>query len=172
MNEAYPEVMNDTALLARITGFINEIGIPCKPGSLSDDTFLPGLDIKNGGIIYDLDLLKYPGDLLHEAGHVAVLAAADREKANSPDMLNGDLDTGAAEMAAICWSWAALQHLALEPTVVFHEFGYKNGSKNLVDNFNAERYIGLPLLQWLGMTNTSGEGEQYPKMTHWLRPGQ
>ncbi len=164
------EIMNDAAMLEKLTGFINQIGIACKPGTLPDDTFLPGLDINDGCIIYDPQLLKYPGDILHEAGHVAVLAAADRAVASSPDKLNGDLEAGAAEMGAICWSWAALQHLQLAPNVVFHEFGYKDGAQNLIDNFNAGMYIGLPILQWLGLTNTTGEGDIYPKMKHWLRP--
>jgi hypothetical protein len=158
-----------------IVSFLNDIGIKCSPCVLEKDTFLPGVDIQNGSIWYDPALMKYPGDLLHEAGHLAVLSAIDRPQAHSPDHLSGDLDPAAAEMGAIAWSWAALTHLQLPPQVVFHEHGYKGDSAGIIENFSNGRYIGLPILQWLRMTAagqqqiSSGENT-YPAMKHWLRP--
>jgi hypothetical protein len=32
----------------------------------------------NGGLVYDWERLTWPGDLLHEAGHIAVIPAALR----------------------------------------------------------------------------------------------
>ena len=161
-------------LIQKITTFINEIGITCMPGSLTEDTFLPGIDIKDGKMIYDTQLLKYPGDLLHDAGHLAVLLPNDRAVAQSPDKLSGDLHAGGAEMATICWSWAAMRHLNLEPEVIFHPDGYRGGAESLKDAFNSGSYIGLPLLQWFGMTkepgkNTSPDDVIFPNMKYWLR---
>ncbi len=165
----------DDLLLHKIVGFINDTGIECKEGTLPESTFLPGVDIKDGRIVYDKLLLRYPGDLLHEAGHIAVLLPHDRRQAQSPDKLFGDVDPAAAEMAAIAWSWAALQHLQIPPEVVFHEHGYKGGSSNIIENFSAGRYFAVPYLQWLGMTAepkhpVPASEYTYPKMKHWLRP--
>jgi len=131
---------------------------------LDKGTFLPGIDIRQGGLLYDSEQMKYAGDLLHEAGHLAVLAPEDRAVAQSPDKLNGDLGEGAAEMAAIAWSWAALKHLELEPEVVFHEHGYKGGGKGLIENFSSGCYVGVSILQWVGMSNAA-----YPAMASWVR---
>ncbi len=161
-------------LIKKITTFINEIGISCMPGNLTEDTFLPGIDIKDGKMIYDTRLLKHPGDLLHDAGHLAVLLPHDRAVAQSPDQLKGDLDEGGSEMATICWSWAAMYHLNLEAEVLFHPYGYKDGSEALKIAFSSGSYIGLPLLQWFGMTkepgkNISQEDVVFPNMKYWLR---
>lgn len=161
-------------LLETLVNFINEAGIECTPGTLPEHTFLPGVDIQQGRIIYDVQLLKYPGDLLHEAGHLAVLLPEHRAVAQSPDNLFGDISDAAAEMGAIAWSWAALTHLGLSPEVVFHEHGYKGDAKGLVANFSSEQYLAVPLLQWFGMTKEPKRGmvqdeHTYPKMRHWLR---
>lgn len=162
-------------LTEKITSFLSSIGIPCREAALDYDTFLPGVDIREGGILYDPQRLQHPGDLLHEAGHLSVLLPRDRAAAGSPDHLSGDLQSAGAELAAIAWSWAALKHLQLSPEVVFHENGYAGGSENIIDNFSEGRYFGVSLLQWLGMT-TEPKKEQdevpflYPAMQHWLRP--
>ena len=78
----------------------------------------------------------------------------------------------AEEMMAIAWSYAACVHLNLDPHFVFHEGGYKGGS-HLVENFNARRYIGLPMLQWIGLTADDNNApalnvRPYPHMIKWL----
>jgi hypothetical protein len=167
------DTIENTLLLQKITDFINSINIPCNEGVVRGDSFLPGVDIVNGSIVYDLSVLLSPGDLLHEAGHISVLKPEDRMNITSPDV-NGDLQEGGAEMAAIAWSWAALQHLQIPPEVVFHEQGYKDGGDALIENFSNERYLGVSLLQWFGMTkekkSTNTDNDTiYPKMKYWLR---
>ncbi len=164
-------------LTNKIVNFINGIGIPCKIHQLDNQTFLPGIDIRSGSILYDPTLLLYPGDLLHEAGHIAILLPKDRQQAQSPDNLFGDISKEGAETTAIAWSWAALQYLQLAPEIVFHKDGYRKGSANLIYNFSNGWYIGVPVLQWMGMTKEPKSKEQpgehtYPKMIHWLRPEQ
>ena len=80
----------------------------------------------------------------------------------------------AAEMAAIAWSWAAASYLNVAPEILFHEDGYKGGADTLIHNFTAGRYIGVPILQWIGMTKEPRPGivpddHTYPKLIHWLR---
>lgn len=158
-----------------IINFINQIGIPCMPATLINDTFLPSIDIRNGTIWFDNEKMKQPGDLLHEAGHVAVLLPEDRKTVSSPDNMNGDLQAGGAEMAAIAWSWAALKHLNIPPEIIFHADGYKSGAADLIRNFTNGQYLGHHLLAWMGMTCISEHEHSeklYPSMTQWLRPAR
>ena len=156
-----------------IVSFINGIGIPCRPQALQEGTFLPGIDIQQGTILYDIDKMKHPGDLLHEAGHVAVLPPHYRSIAQSPHDLFGEMDPAAAEMAAIAWSWAALTYLQLHPHIVFHQDGYKGGSGAIIENFSRGAFFGVPMLHYLGMTTDPLHGKThgtFPAMQHWLRP--
>lgn len=162
-------------LLRQLSDFINSIGIECREGVIPEATFLPGIDIQQGCIVYDRERIAHPGDLLHEAGHVAVLLPEHRRVAQSPDNINGDLQAGGAEMAAIAWSWAALKHLDIAPEVVFHKDGYAGGSENLISNFKDKHYLAVSMLQWLGMTNEPQKQQEqradvYPAMKAWVRP--
>ncbi|MGB7019857.1 MAG: hypothetical protein WBD80_11725, partial [Xanthobacteraceae bacterium] len=51
---------------------MRSIGIEVRAATLIEPTFLPGLDIRHGAILADEARLTYPGDILHEAGHIAV----------------------------------------------------------------------------------------------------
>lgn len=151
----------------RILNFFEEIGLPYRVTVLSGKTFLPGMKINNGGLLIDFDKLKHPGDLLHEAGHIAVTPKPVR------DGLTGDMKDvghhGGDEMAAIAWSWAALRYLELDPAVVFHEEGYRGGSQSMIDAFSNGGGCGYPLLYAWSMCEKVGEPEGFPKMLRWLR---
>ena len=151
-----------------IAAFLNEIGVPVNPGEVPDDTFLPGILVNGAGLIIDENKLKYPGDMLHEAGHIAVMTSEQREKLYNDVSKNpGD------EMATLAWSWAALQYLKLSPEVVFHPNGYKGDSQWLIDTFSSGGDLGVPLLQWMGLTVESNKEEAgvaaFPAMRKWLR---
>lgn len=151
--------------LDRILSFLAEIGIPVRERPVTEATFLPGIQIEQGELVFDRSRAE-PGDLLHEAGHLAVMLPAERKNAS------GDLGTGPGEeMAAIAWSYAASRHLGLALEVVFHPQGYHGGSPALIENFSEGRYIGVPLLQWFGMTQErSVDGApSFPQMRVWLR---
>ncbi len=147
-----------------IVNFLRRIGLSVQEQTLSTETFLPGIRVDNGVLLFDPQRLKYPGDLLHEAGHLAVLPPTERYIAN-----DFDDDDGGYEMAAIAWSYAACKHLQLPLDVVFHPDGYKAGSAAIIENFSAGRYFGVPILEWRGMTSSTGNAV-YPKMQHWLCP--
>jgi hypothetical protein len=145
----------------RIVGFLDGIGMPCRSESLQDETFLPGIVVQDGCLVYDPARLLYPGDLLHEAGHLAIMAPERRTRAK-PNVGK----YAAEEMAAIAWSYAAVVHLELDPTVLFHENGYRGQSASLVHMYTTQPLPpGVPILQWLGMTTG------YPVMTRWLNDG-
>ena len=143
-----------------IAEFLAEIGLKLEKADLPQPTFLPGICVDAGTLLVDEKRLKYRGDLLHEAGHLAVLSADERRNV-SEEMA---VDPG-MEMAAIAWSWAALQKLGLEADELFHADGYKGGSHALIENFSRGRYVGVPLLEWMGLTTM----QEFPRMRCWLR---
>ena len=154
-----------------ILAFLREAGIPVREMRL-DDPFLPGLDIRDGTIVVDWTRLPHVGDLLHEAGHLAVTAPVQRN-AQKLDPTPGD------EMAAIAWSYAASVHLGVPIEVLFHPAGYKGGSDALIAAYREPNpgggfYLGTPLLSAYGMTieprrARPGGPPPYPHMLRWLR---
>jgi len=153
----------------RIVEFLLGIGLPVRAGVIAERTFLPGIKIEGGVLVIDEAQLTYPGDVLHEAGHLAVVPVARRGALH----LHVGKD-GGDEMMAIAWSYAAAVHLGLDPAVVFHDGGYRGGSQALIDNFSAGRYIGVPTLQWIGLTAEPKRASDmgvppYPHMLKWLR---
>lgn len=159
---------NKDASLDRIIRFLLDIGFHFREVELSQPTFVPGIAIDRGILLIDRSKLLYPGDLLHEAGHLAVISAERRMR------VQGDAGKKAAEeMMAIAWSYAAAVHLGLEPSVVFHEGGYKGGAGSLIDNFTNGRYIAVPMLQWIGLTADEKRAKEmgikpYPSMIKWV----
>lgn len=158
--------------IEKIIFFLDEIGIKVVEKEL-DDTFLPGLSLGSSCVYVDYKKMLYPGDILHEAGHLAVTPTANRELIGT-DEIASDWPTEGEEIAAILWSFAAAKHLDLPLELVFHPNGYKNDSEWLISNFNDEVYIGLPFLEWaglaLGKERASEEGkEAFPKMIKWIR---
>jgi hypothetical protein len=107
---------------------------------------------------------------LHEAAHIAVVPAVERKSLHGFSIAERN-NAPAEEMMAIAWSYAACIHLDIDPAFVFHPHGYKEGAQAIIENFRQGKYIGVPVLQWLGMTSTSAPGNQpvYPAMIKWLR---
>ncbi len=151
-----------------LIAFIVDIGIDVCKDTISDDTFLPGIRIQNGGLLVDMDKLLYPGDLLHEAGHLAVMPLRIRKDMNG-DLGNDNIQQG-GEMAAIAWSYAACMHLSIDPRIVFHEHGYKGYSEKLIGQFENGNGLGVPLLIWQDMAAgpDAEDDERFPKMKSWL----
>ncbi|GAB2853707.1 hypothetical protein [Hymenobacter ruber] len=155
------------AYLPAMRQFLAEIGIPTQEVEITVETFLPGILIENGGLLIDPAKLLYPGDILHEAGHLAVTPAAERVQlagnvmAGKPDQNGIDGE----EIVAMLWSYAAAQVIGVLPEIVFHPAGYRNSSNWILNNFRQSIYPGLPLLVWMEMTTTDG----FPQMTRWLR---
>jgi hypothetical protein len=153
-------------LVGRIVAFLRRIGIPVEAATLDGGTFLPGIAVVGGGLRVDPSRLAWPGDLLHEAGHIAVGDPARRDDGVSNDP--------GEEMAALAWSFAAATHLGLDPSVPFHEGGYRGEGASLAENFSQGGYVGVPLLAWWGLTLEPHRAKAagvpgYPNMLAWLR---
>jgi hypothetical protein len=150
-------------LTRRIVAFIRGIGLDVVAAHVEPPCVLPGITIVGGALHVDEPAMTFPGDLLHEAGHLALTAPGERAALSSnvgPD--------GGAEMAAIAWSYAAAVHLDIDAAVVFHAAGYKGGAIALIENFSEGRYVGVPMLQYYGLCREKGEGA-YPQMIRWVR---
>ena len=153
--------------------FLESIGIKVHFKNIDTDCFLPGLTIENGQIIVDKQKMKYPGDILHEGGHIAVVPAAERNSLSEHSIANRE-QKDAEEMMAIAWSYAACIHIGIDAGFVFHDNGYKGGGSNIADNFKQGKYFGVPMLQWTGMalekkSDTAPDQPVYPVMLQWLR---
>ncbi len=160
-------------LTQQITDFLTNIGIEIVPAKLSQDTFLPGILVERGRMLVDEEKLTYPGDLLHEAGHLAV-APRELRPDLSGEVVLPEFNMDAVESQAIAWSYAACVNLHLDPTVVFHEKGYKGKSEALLFNFSVGVYVGLNGLQEAGMAASTNQARElgsqpYPHMLKWLR---
>lgn len=153
-------------LTERLAGFVRGIGIDVRAATLSEPTFLPGLEIRHGAILVDEARLTYPGDMLHEAGHIAVADPAER---HAPILSPSPGD----ELTTIACSYAALRHLHLDPAIVFHG-AFKGGGASIIENFTAGHYIGVPLLQAYGMSCEPHRAAEkglppFPHMLRWMR---
>lgn len=151
-----------------IVAFLTNLGLEVRSGRLADGMFLSGIRIDHGTLVVDEEKLTYPGDLLHEAGHLAVSPAALRPTLDG-EVLLPDVPMESVEAQAIAWSYAALIHLGLDPKVVFHEGGYRGQASGLESNFNIGVYIGLQGLIDAGLTGNRGSSFAYPQMIKWLR---
>lgn len=156
----------------KVIFFLKEIGIDIIEKELGE-TFLPGLELGPNCIYIDYSKLLYPGDILHEAGHLAVTLPAERKLVGTVE-ISKDWPTQGDEIAALLWSYAALNHLKLSPEFVFHQNGYKGSSEWFISNFTSGNYMGLPLLEWMGLClgKEKAEKEQkmpFPAMQKWIR---
>ncbi len=156
-----------------IVDFLRRIGLPVTEAPLPAGTFLPGVAIRDGGVVADPDRLVWPGDLLHEAGHLAVLPAAIRPQAHD-DLADELVAAHAGELEAMAWAWAACVALDLPPQVLIHEGGYNRKSADLLQMYAFGIYPGLQGLCAIGMTAAPGFSPEpltvrYPQMLCWLR---
>ena len=79
------------AVTDHIICFLRDIGIAVCEAEVPEGSFLPGIRIERGGLRVDRARLRWPGDLLHEAGHLAVVPAA----------LRSDMDDDLAELPPV-----------------------------------------------------------------------
>jgi hypothetical protein len=160
-------------VLERILDFLRGIGIAVREGPVAGDDFLPGIRVEDGALVLDRAQLRWPGDLLHEAGHLAVLPPAQR-RGMSGDLAGHEAIPYASEMEATAWAYAATVAIGLDPAVLFHEGGYHGRSAGLIHTYTLGVYPGAHGLVQAGMAAAGPEavarGEAiYPRMRRWLR---
>jgi len=159
--------------LAAIVAFLESIGMAVEARSLGPDTFLPGVTIEQGAVLYDPERLEWPGDLLHEAGHIAVAPPHLRPSLSDripPELLGPH----AGEPEATAWAFAATVAIGLPVEVLFHGGGYHGRSAGLAFTYSHGVYPGLAGLAACGMALGPAHAAQagaspFPAMVRWLR---
>ncbi len=179
--------MKHADTLPPILAFLEEIGLACSPGEVAADTFLPGVVIRDGALCYDSARLSSPGDLLHEAGHLAAVPACWRGQ------IQGDVDASLVALAdvypdaagivhtdlfPIAWSFAAARHIGIDPACIFDAGGYGAQSGGdpaiLASQLEAGLFPGIAMLANAGLCAAPppfGDGldpAPYPQMKRWL----
>lgn len=151
-----------------IAEFLGSIGVGVRACPLPESTFLPGVEVRGGELLVDESRLTYPGDLLHEAGHLAVMTA--EERAGATDVVEHE-DPHAWEAAVVAWSYAAALHLGIDPAAVIHSGGYRGRSEAILRTYGYGVFPGAGTLAALGMTRggTDPSGPPFPAMVRWLR---
>lgn len=159
--------MFSDSLVIKLAAFVQSLGIEVQACAINWKTRFPGLDIRAGGVLVDESQLLHPGNILHEAGHLAV---HDPLKRSHPKFS----PTRGEELGALAWSYAAAMHLGLGAEVVFYPGSYQGWDTSLIENFAEGRYLGVPMLQRYGMAvepRLAPERgvEPYPHMLKWIR---
>ena len=154
-------------LVTKLATFVQSLGIEVRACPIDWKTQFPGLEIRAGAVLVDESQLIHPGNILHEAGHLAVHDPAKRSHPKfSPS--KGE------ELGALAWSYAAVVHLGLGAELVFYPGSYHDWDTALLENFAEGRYVGVPMLQRYGMAvepRLAPERgvEPYPHMLRWIR---
>lgn len=161
------------ATTSRLIAFLREIGLRVDEEALPTPGFLPGVAIRAGGLVVDRAALQWPGDLLHEAGHLAVMPAALRP-AQSGALHDCEHVAHAGEAEATAWAYAAACAVGLSARELFHAGGYHGQGEALATTFGFGVYPGLHGLMQAGMAYGLAEArtlgvEPFPRMRRWLR---
>jgi hypothetical protein len=165
--------MHHPETLEPILAFLRQAGIAVREERIARETFLPGIAIAAGTLVVDRERLQWPGDLLHEAGHLAVLPAALRPQA-SDDLQGAPGAEFAGELEALAWAYAAATAIGLPVEVLVHPGGYKGQSEALIRMYALGIYPGLQGLCAGGMAASPAflrdcGPVHYPRMLKWLR---
>lgn len=152
--------------------FIVSVGIEVRKTKLPEGLPIPGIGVENGVLLVDEGNLLYPGDLLYQAGRIAILLENERSLYMGKDDPNKDKEATEG-MVAMCWAWAALTHLQLSPEVVFHNNGYKGQSLQIIHGYQSGAYMGLPMLQLYDMAYDPQQANikglnPFPYMYKWI----
>lgn len=168
----------------KVKSFLQSIGISVTQGKVPRTSFLPNVIIKNGCLIYD-DKIEV-SDLLHEAGHVAIVPAKYRA------ICNGDMDKSmlrvwakaeragetkfdspiywqliqASECEAIAWAWAVGKHLGLLEAEIIPDHHYDMTGVVQRAKLAAKQHFGINGLRASGMIESV---KKYPHLTRWTQ---
>lgn len=172
-----------------VVEFLRKIGLEvCDREGVSG--FCPGILVEGGRIVVDRAICE-ASNLLHEAGHVAVVPTEFRH------LLNGNLSKGIKEMfdhleemdlhpdspiyraalqcgdqEATAWAWAAGKALNLPEHSIIREVDYSGAGNEVRTQLQMRHYGGINGLHHAGLCNMPRPGMQtevYPQMKAWLQ---
>ena len=158
--------------LRQIIEFLEAIELEPLESIVDPSSLLPGVTISAGRVVYDPTRLHWPGDLLHEAGHIAVTPAALRPRLDATLPLSSVPHAG--EVEATAWAYAAILAIGLDPSVLFHSGGYQAHSRGLAFSYSMGCFPGASGLCAAGFAHSQADAHRtgvrpYPHMIRWLR---
>lgn len=161
------------AITDRLIAFLRDIGLRVDEEPLATPGFLPGVAVRAGGLVVDRGALRWPGDLLHEAGHLAVMPEALRPVQDGA-LHDCEHVPHAGEAEATAWAYAAACAVGLSARELFHAGGYHGYGEGLAMTYACGVYPGLHGLMQAGMAHGMTEAQTlgvaaYPWMRRWLR---
>lgn len=174
-----------TNALDHLVSSLSSIGIECRMDPDANG-FLERVRISQGAILYRPDASI--SNILHEAGHLACIPPAFRDKAD------GDLDALAEEMCeyvhqiltqgadpdlpivraiiqcsdseATAWAWAFGAHIGLEPEQIIENEDYQNEGHIVRLQVSTGRHLGVNGLRAAGMIDST---KNWPHLTKWVQ---
>jgi hypothetical protein len=177
-------------VFARAAAFLGSLGFtirvaPCTGG------FLDEVEIAGGDLLVLRDTDDLAGELLHEAGHLAVLPERFRSKAAGdldgiframsdwfdvevpllgPDHPQVRAALQCGECEAVAWSYAAAVAIGIDTRIPFAR-GFDGEGLTLHDQVASGRYFGVHGLAAGGMTDLPhwSSATPFPMMKRWLQ---
>jgi hypothetical protein len=169
--------------------FLESIGITVRIAS-GTSGFLDQMRVEGSSLIVDSNDPDIVGDLLHEAGHIAVVPSLFRQHLTAnvddtaplmnkyftdhPDCMAWPEDPvarailQAGEQEAIAWSFAAAHHLGIDTRMPFAK-GFDGNGLETHDMLVLGCHAGIHGLFHGGMTDLPREGQGYPIMKRWMQ---
>lgn len=177
--------MTQSEALARSVAFLEGIGIPCHPSEEARG-FLEHIRIDHGTLFYNPTHAK-AANLLHEAGHIAVLPSKLRADVGTDlddtfDRLEGLMDEAfdpenpdspevrallqCGETEATAWAWAAGKAIGLPDALIIEDEDYDNCGADIRLALACNAYLGI---NGLVAGNMATSVRAYPTLTRWLQ---
>lgn len=152
--------------------------------------FVPGVQIEHGTLLVDPSVCE-PGNLLHEAGHIAITPG------NFRHFMSGDLSKGMAIMydrleelhldpehpivraciqcsdpEATAWAWSAGRAIGVPPRVIIGDQWYGNTGADIRIALELGCYLGINGLAAAGFCSLRNVQPlpKYPHLAFWVQP--
>jgi hypothetical protein len=150
--------------LRRVVRWLRTVGLRAEEGTRYTLPFARGIWLEDGELIYD-PCEAHPGDMLHEAGHLAVLPADARLAAQGDaDEVSGFHDN---DSEAIAWSYAAALACGVDPWLVFESgFTSREDAEEAFRLLRSGRHDGIAKLVEADFLS---DAKEFPKLRRWLR---
>lgn len=157
---------------------LNDIGLTVKSGYVPNKSFINGVYINSGNIIYDTSATI--SDVLHECGHVAIvprkyhsLCMGDMERSAKrifnklvPDSVDYRKMLHTSDQEATAWAYAFGKSINLDTSLIINAKDYDGEGEEIGIMLDCRSYGGINGLICAGMINNV---RQYPKLNYWVQ---
>lgn len=170
--------------LLKTIEFLNEIGIKASFGTISDASFLKTVEIRDGDLIISDDCPLH--DILHEAGHVALIPqkfrillngsvydCAEKIYSQLSEYEKYDVDNPpvrslihASDTEATAWAWAAGKYLDIPNNLIIPPCSYEMTGNSIRLCLELNQYLGIHGLKAAGFMKSV---RQYPRLDYWTQ---